>query len=253
MSKTARDGRILSMKKPRAVFTIQHNEKVFLPIWLKHYSQFFDPEDIYVISHKTNPEIMEPIKAEFKFQEEKREDGDKFFNHDFLRHTAIHKQKLLLEKYETVLFAEADEIIIAKDGFLDKLMDNFQKDFTYCEGYEVIHKPDEEGAIDLSKPLLQQRKYWGKNHYYDKPLLSKIPLYWVIGFHTLEPDPHSPEEKKKNMDLMLIHLKRMDWNIARARWDYTHLVSSTDTRFEEHFNIYNNLMIEIPKEYKNII
>ena len=34
--------------KRRAVVTITHNETLFFPIWLRYYSAFFDPSDIYV-------------------------------------------------------------------------------------------------------------------------------------------------------------------------------------------------------------
>ena len=30
-----------------------HNEAVFLPLWLRYYSRFFAPEDIYVLDNET--------------------------------------------------------------------------------------------------------------------------------------------------------------------------------------------------------
>ena len=38
-------------RKRRAVVTMVHNESVFLPIWLRYYSRFFAPEDIYVLDN----------------------------------------------------------------------------------------------------------------------------------------------------------------------------------------------------------
>jgi len=35
------------------VLTIVHNEAVFFPIWLRYYSRFFAPDDIYVLDHET--------------------------------------------------------------------------------------------------------------------------------------------------------------------------------------------------------
>lgn len=40
------------MKK--AVFTIVHNEKYFLPLWLRYYKQFFNNADVYVLDDKTS-------------------------------------------------------------------------------------------------------------------------------------------------------------------------------------------------------
>ncbi len=36
-----------------AVFTQVKNEKVFLPIWINHYSQYFNTEDLYVLDHQS--------------------------------------------------------------------------------------------------------------------------------------------------------------------------------------------------------
>ena len=36
--------------KSRAVVTLVPDESVFLPIWLRYYSQFFAPQDIYVLA-----------------------------------------------------------------------------------------------------------------------------------------------------------------------------------------------------------
>ena len=38
----------------RAVLTMVYNESVFLPIWLRYYSRFFAPEDIYVLDHQSD-------------------------------------------------------------------------------------------------------------------------------------------------------------------------------------------------------
>ena len=38
----------------RALVTMVHNEPVFLPIWLRYYSRFFAPDDIYVLDNDTH-------------------------------------------------------------------------------------------------------------------------------------------------------------------------------------------------------
>ena len=40
-------------QKRRAIVTMVHNESVFLPIWLRFYSQFFAPEDLHVLDNET--------------------------------------------------------------------------------------------------------------------------------------------------------------------------------------------------------
>ncbi len=48
-----KDARVPRSSGRRAVVTMVHNEAVFLPIWLRYYSRFFSPEDIYVLDHET--------------------------------------------------------------------------------------------------------------------------------------------------------------------------------------------------------
>ena len=43
----------MGAEKRRAVLTIVQNEAVFLPIWLRYYSRFFAPDDIYVLDHES--------------------------------------------------------------------------------------------------------------------------------------------------------------------------------------------------------
>ena len=42
----------MGAEKRRAVQTMVQNEAVFLPIWLRYYSRFFAPDDIYVFDHE---------------------------------------------------------------------------------------------------------------------------------------------------------------------------------------------------------
>ena len=40
-----------------AAFTMVNNETHFLPIWIKHYSKYFEPQDLYVINHNPDEEF----------------------------------------------------------------------------------------------------------------------------------------------------------------------------------------------------
>src|SRR4051812_32952538 len=41
-------------RQRRAVVTIVHNEALLLPIWLRYYSRFFRPDDIYVLDNDSS-------------------------------------------------------------------------------------------------------------------------------------------------------------------------------------------------------
>jgi hypothetical protein len=83
-----------------------------------------------------------------------------------------------------------------------------------CSGFNVVHYPDEEPALDFDAPILAQRRWWHPAvRWYSKRLLSRAPLSWHFGFHDelnaswVEPDP----------ELFLVHLHRVDYEYCLAR------------------------------------
>lgn len=198
----------LGADKRRAAITIVHNEPVFLPIWLSYYSRFFAPEDIYVLDNDTTDGSTE---------------GDGFVripvHHDSVDHTWMVEtvrglQHELLDRYDAVLVADVDEIVIPEPdwGTLGDYIDEFGEWFVNCIGYEILHMVDREPPYDPSRPILDQRGFWFANGAYNKPALATGPMDWLPGFHhradrQVNPDPN----------LHLIHLHRMDFEICRER------------------------------------
>ena len=45
------------MNQNRFIVTMQFNEKACLPIFLKHYTQYFRPENIYIIDHGSSENL----------------------------------------------------------------------------------------------------------------------------------------------------------------------------------------------------
>jgi hypothetical protein len=218
MREARREQRASSGGKRRAVLTIVRDEPVFFPIWLRYYSRFFGPEDIYVLDHETCDGST---------------DGEGFVRipvtHDTVDHTWMVRtieehQHRLLEDYDLVLVSDVDEIVVPSPevGGLDVYLDDFQEIYVNCLGYELIHMVDREGPFDPAEKVLDQRGYWFANQIYDKPAVASMPMRWAPGFHhtekvRLRPDP----------DLRLVHLHRMDYEIClerhryrdRARWN----------------------------------
>ena len=46
-----------------ALLTIVKNEKTFLPIWLRHYKNYFNDEDIYVLNHESNDNSTDHLEV----------------------------------------------------------------------------------------------------------------------------------------------------------------------------------------------
>ena len=198
------------MKKRSAVFTIVKNEKYFLPIWIKHYKKYFDESDIYILDHQSTDESTKNLSVNVVDVI-----NDLAFDHQWLVNTVENFQKDLLEKYECVVFAEADELLYSIEKSLDKVIDNLindsTQDYITCVGYEVIEMKD-ENSLTESDEIFKNRNYWFKTTNYDKTLISKIPLSWCWGFHNA-----NGKQKKFTHGVHMVHLHRVDFEMMLKR------------------------------------
>jgi hypothetical protein len=194
--------------RSRALITMVHNESVFLPIWLRYYSRFFRPEDIYVFDNGTSDRSTErdgfvriPVEHES-------------VDHLWMVRTIQGLQHELLDRYDMVLVTDVDEIVAPAPewGTLGEYLDDFDEEWVNCLGYELLHMKDREPPLDLARPVLEQRGWWFFNGAYDKAALATVPMSWRPGFHGRE-DFHY----KLDPDLRLIHLHRMDYAICLQR------------------------------------
>jgi len=193
----------------RAIITMVHNEAFFLPIWLRYYSRFFDPADIYVLDNQSvdgstdgggyNVEIVEHDSVD----------------HTWMVQTIEKKQRELLEGgYDLVLVTDVDELVVPDPalGDLGTYMDTMIEEFVTCMGYEMIHLPDREPPLDPQRPILEQRGYWTENAAYNKSAMATQPSQWEPGFHR-RVDKHF----RGDPDLLMVHLHRADYNVCLDR------------------------------------
>jgi hypothetical protein len=222
------------MKKKCAVFTIVKNESYFLPIWLKHFKQFFSNEDIYILDHQSNDGSTTNLDVNVISVY-----NEKTFDHVWLVDQVQIMQQNLLKKYECVLFCEADELIYTINENFNDVIGKFLKDdntkFISVRSHELVQDLENEAFISETDKIFENRNKWFHWEMYDKSLLSKIPLYWVIGFHNT-----TNYVKDFTYELFLVHLHRADFelmmkrHIDRAKWNHKHdgggLQNLTDNR-----------------------
>lgn len=198
-----------------AVFTIVQNESVFLPLWARYYAQHFNPEDIYILNHQSTDGSVLSAKSKNPGIRILPVYNELSFSHEWLRDTVSSFQRFLLQSYDQVLFAEADEIVAAAPGVhpegLKQYMARNPKMICRCTGFEIVQTEGELG-INWEQPLIAQRSTMIRCPTYSKPILSKVPLDWEMGFHdlrntSLKPDP----------SLLLLHLHRIDYQYTLER------------------------------------
>jgi len=231
-----------------AAFTMVHNEKELLPLWLSYYQRYFD--SLYVLDDRSTDETIKKCKKKYKFKVAST------YQHDFSYlewrvMTIREKQKELLSKYDWVLFVDADEIVIADPKKFHGLRDyinQLKSDFVSCTGRDVVQLPG-EAPMNFSVPILPQRKKWLDDIASYKPLLSRVPLRWTKGFHSLaEIDSginHDERKKLADPNLILVHLLRIDFDLYKKR--------TVGKRGIEFF--YDNIKkaVNIPKRFKKVI
>jgi len=196
--------------KKSAIFTIVKDEKYFLDKWIKYYSQFFDPDDIYVLDHQSKDGSTNGIGVNvIEIQNEMA------FDHLWLVDQVEKMQKDLLKRYEVVIFTEVDEILYSSRGNLGFLIEDIRKNsnFQYMTslGYEIKQNPEKgEKRLEFGDPIMENRNYWFRYPSYDKTLITKIPLKYNPGFHSCNYRPLYG-------DLFLLHLHRVDFNLLVER------------------------------------
>jgi hypothetical protein len=211
------------MKKLAAVFTIVKDEELYLPIWLKYYSKYFPMEDIYVLDHQSTDGSTTDLPCNVKVVE-----NEKAFDSLWLLHVVTKFQSELFEKYEYVVFAESDEILITLENPENNLHDHIQmmknigRNFDVATGFELVHHSILEGSYDTSRPILDQRRHWYRETHYDKTLISRVPIEWGIGFHDTQYRKQEDWLNGKNIidpndNLILIHLHRFDYQTYMKR------------------------------------
>jgi len=193
-----------SIKREKAIMTNIQDGTPYLKIWYKYYSKFFLDEDIYFVCCNTPDGIL-----------------DKYSCNKIHRNVSVHNinEKIpilnqvkgdLLEQYECVTYADLDEIIHHPKG-LSNFIREVPGTYAKCTSYQIVHKKDKELPLNLDKPIKEQRSYWSRTPWFDKPLILKKNHTWGPGQHNIR-EFHSVSPGNK--DLILIHLRIADFGIA---------------------------------------
>jgi hypothetical protein len=195
-------------KRRSALLTLARDEAFFLPIFLRYYSRFFAPEDIFLLDHGTTDGSTD-VGGFVRIPLEREE-----VDNVWMLETRKAYQRNLLDRYDVVLSVDVDEIVAPDPewGDLGEYLAGFREEWVNCLGYEILHLPAREPPLDLSRPILQQREYWFAADGYDKPALATAPTPWEVGLHG-----RVDQEMRLDPDLRLIHLHRVDYELCHRR------------------------------------
>jgi hypothetical protein len=201
-------------RRTLAVFTLVRDEAIFLPLWLRHYKKQVPASDIYVLDNDTVDGSTDGLDVTVR-----RVPNDGIVDHDFHVRAVMAMQRELLQRYQYVLFTDADELVCVDPRRYRSLADYVNRKqpvVVRALSWEPVELAG-EAPIDWSAPILAQRSRWKRSVVngmtMNKPLLASVPVNWCPGFHhdldrpELCPDPA----------LLLVHLHRVDYRVTQAR------------------------------------
>ena len=198
------------------------NEGIFMPFWLKHYTKFFEPQDLFVHSDSSTDDTEAQCRAA----------GVNFIPVPYGRIQVGQNDKYikgcvtaLLEHYDCVLFAESPDDIITPGpvhGYDLKLYLNefraSREPYRFLTGINIIQHRD-EAPYDRSRPLLAQRRYAVRCPQYDNAFLWSVPPMWGKGWHDLGGGrlEGMGDEQGEDKRLYNLHIHYADFDLANAR------------------------------------
>jgi hypothetical protein len=170
-------------KKTLAVVTMAYNETDMLPIWLRYYGAQVGAEACYVVDHGTNDGSTDDLRGANRVRLP-RSVLDNPKRTDFCAELC----SALLKYYDYVMYTDSDEIVTPDPAEHRTLIDYVsaaeRAPVTSALGLNLVHRLHHETQIDLSKPIIGQRRWGFPTSSMCKPLLIREPVKWAPGFHS---------------------------------------------------------------------
>ena len=232
-----------------AAFTLVHNERFFLPLWLKHYSKVADT--IQVLDHASTDRSIEIASRHHDFEVFEL-DGSHLW--DYWRNNTVVRQHFaeLVKHYDVAIFSDADEFIVPDPDVYENLRDYIEQmtaEYVYCEGWEVAQDRETEQPLDFSSPVLAQRQRMKRYPIYDKPLIGSVAINWSEGCHHLVGD----DENLTDPALKLFHLKYVDYEAAYERFSFRFPEKVSEEFVMGHLSARLVDVEPIPERFKGLL
>jgi hypothetical protein len=236
-----------------AAITVVRDEAVMLPRWVAHYArQCGGPERLLVIDDNSTDGSTDDLPCPVIRLPQR--------DHDEWAVTRLRMVNAfataLLQSHDAVLFADADEFLVADPAKYADLRELVaarpDAKALGAMGLNVVHRVDVEKPLKPGRPVLRQRrtaKFVGKMC---KPAIKRATAHWASGSHGLRaPYEIDPE-------LFLFHLKFADRDHLAATAAHRHeLAESTGRGADANWRLGDELVqlldtLDAPESLKDI-
>lgn len=208
--------------KDYAVFTIVRNEPFFLPVWCDYYARNFGEENLYVLDNSTTDSSVNDVVKRWPKINVRPVPSDEALLYAWTTEVAKSFQRAALKAHRCVVFADADEFLVPGERYrnLRAYCDEFlasSRQYVRSQGWAVVHQIDSERAA-TSDDILRDRNSMWRAPLYDKTLISKVPLNWAKGIHTIY-DSRGVKliDDPVDTNLVLFHARDVDLGVMHRR------------------------------------
>ncbi len=227
------------------VMTMVYNEGRQLKRWADYYAGQLGPSSLFVIDHGSDDGSLDALEGVNRLAVP-RSEFDDFKRTEFVNDL----QRTLLRFFDVVIYTDCDEMIVADPAKFDNLrafVETMPSEHARPIGLDIAHITDMEPELDPLRPILSQRRFCRFRSAWCKPLITKSPLRWNIGFHACDkPVP-------ANSDLYLFHTKYADREAALRRLAVTRSLEWPEVAIQHswgaHQRVSDERMLEAGFKY----
>lgn len=223
----------LKETKRICAITMVRNDDYFLRKWITYYGSQLGRENLYIFMDGVDqvvPDFCEGVNVTHK---------EKVYYNSVIesekRRLAYlsDRARELFERYDVIIGTDADEFLVVDPKLELSLLEYLStiEGGTSVSGLgvDIGQHLDLEEEIDLSKPLLGQRRFGYLSSRYTKPNTLLRPAKWGSGFHRVKGHNFHIDN-----NLYLFHFGSMDYNLLERRnrangWSERHLRKRTRT------------------------
>lgn len=211
-----------------AAITMVRDERIMLPRWVAHYSrECGGPENLYVLDDNTADGSTDHLPCSVTRLDDW---GSQHFERTRMKVITEFAAELH-GSYDAVLFADADEFLVADPARHENLpalvAARPERQVIGAMNLNVVHDATREPPLDPDRPVLGQRTWAKFVPLMCKPALRTRALPWVAGSHgTTVPFEIDP-------DLYMFHLKFAERDHLKAVGDHRKELADREGRAKE--------------------
>ncbi|MGF9759449.1 glycosyltransferase family 2 protein [Microvirga sp. 0TCS3.31] len=225
-----------------AAITMVYNERLKLPLWLRHYAREVGIDSCYVVDHGSTDGSTANLGGANIIRLPRSPQNNE------LRTKFIGElTNSLLKYYDYVLYTDCDELLVAdprKYAGLKDYCTRVRPEYTTSIGLDVLHKTDVEGDLDPQNLISLQRSYVHYSSAMNKPNLTSTEVVWSPGFH-------SRQTPAVFNDIFLFHLRYVDLGHTLDRLAITRSMDWMRADAGAHQRVTDDSMVSMMRNWGN--